>query len=118
MDADDKPKGRATAGPPAQTFSLDDEPWSTAQLCEAFAARKNWRSRRGGRLDVYRAANWILRAALAGKGGVDLAFLPPPPDADSAQCHLETLFETAAGVGDPAAQRYLDAGDSDNNDTM
>ncbi len=30
-----------------------------------------------GRLDVYRAAHQVLRAALAGRYGVDLAYLPP-----------------------------------------
>jgi ribosome biogenesis GTPase A len=52
-------------------------PDTAAELCEAFAARKGWRLRKGGRLDVYRAANWILRAALSGRSGVSLAFLPP-----------------------------------------
>lgn len=48
-----------------------------AALCEAYAARHSWRLKSGGRLDTYRAANWILRSALAGKNGVNLAFLPP-----------------------------------------
>ena len=46
-----------------------------AGVCESFAAKHNWRSKHG-RLDIYRAANWILRSALAGRG-VDLFFLPP-----------------------------------------
>ncbi|GAX80266.1 hypothetical protein CEUSTIGMA_g7704.t1 [Chlamydomonas eustigma] len=54
-----------------------EEAWSTAELLEAVAAHKNWRSRRGGRLDVYRAANWVLRNALAGRPDTCLAFLPP-----------------------------------------
>jgi hypothetical protein len=58
------------AAPPAPA-------WSAQALCDAFAARHSWRTRAGGRLDTYRAANWILRAALAGTGGVRLAFLPP-----------------------------------------
>jgi hypothetical protein len=51
--------------------------WSPLALCEAYAAKHNWRSRRGGRLDTYRAANWMLRSALAGSAGLGLAFLPP-----------------------------------------
>lgn len=51
--------------------------WSPLGLCEALAARHNWCSRRGGRPDVYRAANWLLRGALAGREGLVLAFLPP-----------------------------------------
>lgn len=54
-----------------------DDDWTPAALVESLAAKHNWRSRRGGRLDVYRAANWVLRAALAGRYGVDVAFLPP-----------------------------------------
>ncbi|GIM03289.1 hypothetical protein Vretimale_8048 [Volvox reticuliferus] len=58
-----------------------DADWTPLALCEALAARHNWRSRRGGRLDVYRAANWILRSALAGRNAVNVAFLPPEDDA-------------------------------------
>jgi hypothetical protein len=50
--------------------------WTPLALCEAFADKHSWRGRRGGRLDIYRAANWILRAALGGKSNVCLAFLP------------------------------------------
>ncbi|GIL51295.1 hypothetical protein Vafri_7319 [Volvox africanus] len=58
-----------------------DADWTPLMLCEALAARHNWRSRRGGRLDVYRAANWILRSALAGRNAVNVGFLPPQHDA-------------------------------------
>lgn len=51
--------------------------WSAHSLCEAFAAKHSWRTSQGGRLDVYRAANWILRNALGGRNGIVLAFLPP-----------------------------------------
>jgi ribosome biogenesis GTPase A len=51
--------------------------WTPLRLCNALAAQRRWRGRRGGRLDTYRAANTILRAALAGKMGLTLAFLPP-----------------------------------------
>ncbi|PNH05706.1 hypothetical protein TSOC_008019 [Tetrabaena socialis] len=54
-------------------------------LCEALADRHNWRSRRGGRLDVYRAANLILRSALAGRNGLSVAFLPPAPEQEQQQ---------------------------------
>lgn len=61
--------------------------WSPLSLCEAMAEKHGWKSKRGGRLDVYRAANFILRAALAGRQGVVLGFLPPAeaPAADEAQ---------------------------------
>jgi ribosome biogenesis GTPase A len=50
-----------------------------AELCEAYAAKHNWRSHKGGRLDIYRAANWILRSALNARSGLSLCFLPPVP---------------------------------------
>jgi len=56
---------------------LAPPPSPPAELCEAVAARKSWRSHKGGRLDVHRAANWVCRAALAGHSGVVLAFAPP-----------------------------------------
>lgn len=56
--------------------------WTAQSLCEAFAAKHSWHTRQGGRLDTYRAANWILRSALGGRSGVVLAFLPPPEQAE------------------------------------
>eukprot|EP00775_Hariotina_reticulata_P010086 gene10086-10241_t len=41
------------------------------------AIKRHWQLPRSGRLDTYRAANWLLRAALAGRQGLGLAFLPP-----------------------------------------
>jgi hypothetical protein len=55
--------------------------WSPLAMCEALAQRNNWRSRRGGRPDLYRTANWLLRGALAGRPGLALGFLPPCADA-------------------------------------
>ena len=51
--------------------------WTAMSLCEGLAKRRQWCNRRGGRLDTYRAANWILRGALAGGKGIGLCFLPP-----------------------------------------
>jgi hypothetical protein len=55
----------------------DSTGWSPWTLCEALATKRHWVLPRSGRLDTYRAANWLLRAALAGQQGVGLAFLPP-----------------------------------------
>ncbi|GMH41120.1 hypothetical protein BSKO_09030 [Bryopsis sp. KO-2023] len=55
----------------------NDIEWTAYELCETFASKKNWYTTRGGRLDVYRAANFILRGALAGSGSIRLAFWPP-----------------------------------------
>jgi len=69
--------GRAAVAAPAANSGGEGFAWSPLTLCEALTGRHNWRSRRGGRPDVYRAANWLLRGALAGKEGLVLAFLPP-----------------------------------------
>jgi hypothetical protein len=55
----------------------DNGGWSPWVLCEALATKRHWVLPRSGRLDTYRAANWLLRAALAGQQGTGLAFLPP-----------------------------------------
>ncbi|KAI8470242.1 MAG: hypothetical protein J3K34DRAFT_458942 [Monoraphidium minutum] len=70
-----RPEGGGSDGGP-EPHSGGGE-WTPLALCEALAGRHNWRSRRGGRPDVYRAANWLLRGALAGRPGLVLAFLPP-----------------------------------------
>jgi ribosome biogenesis GTPase A len=55
--------------------------WSPYALCEALAVKRSFLTR-GGRPDVFRAANRVLRDALAGKN-IRLAFVPPgmPPRA-------------------------------------
>lgn len=50
--------------------------WSALKICENFADKRNWRLKKG-KLDIYRAANYILRLALAGKEDVCLVFWPP-----------------------------------------
>jgi len=55
---------------------LGGEEWSAAEVCEAVAEQRGW-TKKGGALDAYRAANWLMRQALAGRSGVSLAFLPP-----------------------------------------
>lgn len=67
--------GAELCGPRASQRS-EQEAWSTEELLSALAHKKNWRSRKG-RLDLYRAANWVLRSALAGRPGTCLGFLPP-----------------------------------------
>lgn len=53
--------------------------WSPYGVAEALAVKMNFLSARGGRPDASRAANRILRDALAGKS-VLLAFRPPPDE--------------------------------------
>lgn len=62
----------------SQNVEADEErTWSVGEICEAIALRKKWFVTRGGRPDVYRAANWILRSALSGSGAINLVFWPP-----------------------------------------
>ncbi|KAL3664110.1 hypothetical protein V7S43_010994 [Phytophthora oleae] len=53
----------------------DDEWWCPYTLCEAYAQLRGFRVK-GGKLDVHRAANMLLRDALNGKKVV-LSFPPP-----------------------------------------
>ncbi len=61
---------------------------------------------------MYRAANWILRAALAGKAGVDLAFLPPPPGEGEGEDGRNGVPATGVQAAD-AAPQYLDDGNDE-----
>ncbi|XP_015121472.1 guanine nucleotide-binding protein-like 1 [Diachasma alloeum] len=45
----------------------NDETWSALDICEGWAAKRNYRTARTARLDTYRAANSLLRMALEGK---------------------------------------------------
>lgn len=60
--------------------------WSAWKICEAWAMKRGYRTAKAARLDVYRAANHILRLALEGR--IVLATLPkgfvggPPPTDD------------------------------------
>lgn len=63
----------------ARAGTAGDSIWSPYGVAEALAVKMNFLSARGGRPDVSRAANRILRDALAGKS-VLLAFTPPPDE--------------------------------------
>lgn len=52
-----------------------DEPWTAWTICEAWALKRGFRTARAARLDVYRAANSILRLALDGR--IVLTTIPP-----------------------------------------
>ena len=53
-----------------------EDEWSVQEILDAVAEKRGWKSKQG-RLDAYRAANWMLRQALAGRSPCSLAFLPP-----------------------------------------
>lgn len=52
-----------------------DEPWTAWTLCEAWALKRGFRTAKAARLDVFRAANSILRLALEGR--IVLSTVPP-----------------------------------------
>ena len=80
--------------------------WSPYGLCEALAIKRSFLTR-GGRADVFRAANRILRDALAGKN-IRLAFVPPGMPA--------CPWEPARGAGAPRAEDASDDEDSSSGD--
>ncbi|XP_058802266.1 guanine nucleotide-binding protein-like 1 [Phymastichus coffea] len=45
----------------------NDDSWSAMDICESWAAKKNFHTAKAARLDTYRAANSLLRMALDGK---------------------------------------------------
>jgi len=102
--------------PAAYGLSLDDVAehssrvqgtWSPYGLCEALAIKRSFLTR-GGRPDVFRAANRILRDALAGKN-IRLAFVPPGMPA----CSWEpTRVADAARVEDNSSDKDSDDGES------
>lgn len=49
--------------------------WSAAEICDAWALKKGFLTAKAGRPDNYRAANSILRMALAGQ--ITLSLFPP-----------------------------------------
>ncbi|ETV94047.1 hypothetical protein H310_12082 [Aphanomyces invadans] len=57
----------------------DDDEWSPFTVAEAYAAQRGFHSK-GGKLDVFRAANLLLRHTLNGEKVV-LTFPPPPIEA-------------------------------------
>ncbi len=52
-----------------------DEPWTAYSICEAWALKRGFRNAKSSRLDVYRAANSILRMSLEGR--IVLHTVPP-----------------------------------------
>ena len=76
--------------------------WSPYALCEALAVKRSFLTRGGG-ADVFRAANRILRDALAGKN-IRLAFVPPgmlpcawPPNEGAAEVQAEASSQEEEG---------------------
>ena len=85
--------------------------WSPYGLCEALAIKRSFLTR-GGRPDVFRAANRILRDALAGKN-IRLAFVPPGMPA----CSWEPIRGAAAPrVEDTSSDEESDDGESASSD--
>ena len=70
VKGDEEPAASSTAS------AEGEEAWSVQEILDSVAEKRGWKSKQG-RLDMYRAANWILRQALAGREPCSLAFLPP-----------------------------------------
>ena len=75
-----------------------------ARCGHAVAARFGWRYKKGAVLDVLRAANWLMRSALAGRNGVRLALAPPLEEEEG---------EAKREEGEDVGQGFLPKGDED-----
>jgi len=75
--------------PPGETRAIPDYQWSAWDICESLAQKLHFVTRKGT-FDTYRAANALLRDALAGV--VVLAFDPPHGRADSQGSETVRVF--------------------------
>jgi ribosome biogenesis GTPase A len=111
--------------PEAYGLSIDDAAehssttagaWSPYALCEALAVKRSFLTR-GGRPDVFRAANRVLRDALAGKN-IRLAFVPPdmPACAWASGAPAPPSAAGAASVAAPAASSDESSADDDDQE--
>jgi len=73
-----------------------DKPWTTFDICEAWAEKRGYVTARSNRLDVSRAANHIMRMALEGR--ICLCLRPPEYDANNFSSHpdLKTINDLLA----------------------
>lgn len=108
--------------------------WTAWKICEAWAIKRGFRTAKAARLDVFRAANNILRLALDGR--IVLATLPdgyvPDPEHQTRSAHEITwdvhddadasvvsgsgnVAAVLSGVYDDENDRGHDAGDEDDS---
>jgi hypothetical protein len=99
QDATMEQRAAAAAGGPTRCYEPEQEGgWSPFALAEAWAYKKQYRSK-GGRPDVPRAANQLLREAMAGMK-LPMWFVPPTPAgraAGAAQLRAERLLLLRGG---------------------
>lgn len=72
----DLPKLLSLQHPDPDEKGKSDQEWSAHEVCEAWAAKRGFKTAKAARPDVYRAANHLLRMALDGRT-ICLAFYPP-----------------------------------------
>lgn len=65
----------------------NDDTWSAMDICDSWAAKRNYKTAKAARLDSYRAANSLLRMAL--EGTICLFIYPPgwSTDRESLETH-------------------------------
>ena len=73
-----------------------EEPWTAYSICEAWALKRGFRNAKSSRLDVYRAANSILRMSLEGR--IVLHTVPPGFVQGSQSNMLDGLSSAAPAV--------------------
>lgn len=74
---------------------LESSGWTAWKICEAWAAKRGFRTAKAARLDVFRAANSILRLALDGR--IVLATVPPgySPSSDCSGDDGDSIHDTS-----------------------
>ena len=64
-----------------------EKPWTTFEICEAWAEKRGYVTARSNRLDVARAANHIMRMCLEGR--ICLSLRPPGYDPETYESHSD-----------------------------
>jgi hypothetical protein len=98
----------------------DDMVWSPYTICHAFAIREGFHVKgRGGRPDVFRAANRILRDALNGRGAY-IAFYPPAESDSQGTPHPQERNSSNAAHFPPegGTEQYCDDHESSGSEVV
>lgn len=69
----------------------NDDTWSAMDICDSWAAKRNYMTAKGAKFDTYRAANSILRMALEGK----ICLFVYPPRWATNQGNVKFIYTTS-----------------------
>ncbi|XP_015590580.1 guanine nucleotide-binding protein-like 1 isoform X2 [Cephus cinctus] len=96
----------------------NDDTWSAMDICDGWAAKRNYKTAKAARLDSYRAANSLLRMALEGK--ICIYAYPPGWAANKEKWEKHSDVEIvrwiqakSQGEVDPETERVFTSSDED-----